>query len=347
MQAQAGTRTHKGCANGDVSGRNHIIERPRLTRLLDEATARVVMLVGPAGYGKTTLARQWLRNKPHIWYQATPASTDIAVLAVGIAEAASAFNGRTADRVRERIKASQHPESDVEVLVGLITDGWPSSDVWLAIDDLHLLADSSSANKFVSGLLSASSTSALITARRRPPWASARELLYGEIFEIGTPALAMDQSEADAVLAARHDKVLPGLVALAQGWPAVIGLAALTGDAPPEGNVPEALFQFFAEELYQEASPVIQGAIAKLALLPSLDEGLVEEILGEDSNSSLKASADHGFLTWSTSGIEFHPLLRSFVEKKLKTGGRFDELLNETASVLIRSKRWDDAFRTR
>ncbi len=35
----------------------HIIKRPRLTRLLDEAEARVLLLVAPAGYGKTTLAR--------------------------------------------------------------------------------------------------------------------------------------------------------------------------------------------------------------------------------------------------------------------------------------------------
>ena len=53
----------------------HIIERPRLTRLLDETTARVIMLVAPAGYGKTTLARQWLANRPHVWFEAGSAST--------------------------------------------------------------------------------------------------------------------------------------------------------------------------------------------------------------------------------------------------------------------------------
>ena len=51
------------------AGRRHIIERPRLTRLLDATPARVVMLVAPAGYGKTTLARQWLADRPHVWNQ--------------------------------------------------------------------------------------------------------------------------------------------------------------------------------------------------------------------------------------------------------------------------------------
>ena len=48
-------------------GRRHIIERPRLTRLLVETSAQVIMLVAPAGYGKTTLARQWLATRPHAW----------------------------------------------------------------------------------------------------------------------------------------------------------------------------------------------------------------------------------------------------------------------------------------
>src|SRR5205814_1063644 len=41
------------------AARRYIIKRPRLTRLLDNANARVLMLIAPAGFGKTTLAREW------------------------------------------------------------------------------------------------------------------------------------------------------------------------------------------------------------------------------------------------------------------------------------------------
>jgi LuxR family transcriptional regulator, maltose regulon positive regulatory protein len=78
------------------AGRRHIIERPRLTRLLDETSARVIMLVAPAGYGKTTLARQWLATRPHAWYQANRASSDVAALAVGLIESASPMFPRQA-----------------------------------------------------------------------------------------------------------------------------------------------------------------------------------------------------------------------------------------------------------
>ena len=50
----------EGAVDKPPTNRRKIIERPRLTRLLDESPARIKMLVAPAGYGKTTLARQWL-----------------------------------------------------------------------------------------------------------------------------------------------------------------------------------------------------------------------------------------------------------------------------------------------
>ena len=53
----------EGTATQSQVRRRRIIERPRLTTLLDESQGRIKMLVAPAGYGKTTLARQWLEGK--------------------------------------------------------------------------------------------------------------------------------------------------------------------------------------------------------------------------------------------------------------------------------------------
>ena len=42
--------------NQESGGERRIIERPRLIKLLDESEARIILLLAPAGYGKTTLA---------------------------------------------------------------------------------------------------------------------------------------------------------------------------------------------------------------------------------------------------------------------------------------------------
>ncbi|HEY0415195.1 MAG TPA: hypothetical protein VGC78_02310, partial [Gaiellaceae bacterium] len=60
-------------AQPKVGNQRRIIERPRLTKLLDETDARTILLLAPAGYGKTTLARQWAKTLTRaVWVTLTP-----------------------------------------------------------------------------------------------------------------------------------------------------------------------------------------------------------------------------------------------------------------------------------
>src|SRR5947209_1321449 len=96
----------------DLRLARHIVARPRLTRLLDETDARVRILAAPAGYGKTTAARQWLRatTNPAVWYDATPASTDIAALATGVASSVAHLIPGAGALLDERLRAQRHGE---------------------------------------------------------------------------------------------------------------------------------------------------------------------------------------------------------------------------------------------
>ena len=64
-----------------------------MTRLLDEAAerCRILMLIAPAGYGKTTLAREWIESggRRFGWYSAGPSSADVAAVAADFAAAAA------------------------------------------------------------------------------------------------------------------------------------------------------------------------------------------------------------------------------------------------------------------
>src|SRR5712691_6653513 len=90
----------------DQGGR--LIVRPRLVRLLDESEARIALLTAPAGYGKTTLARQWVtaRRRPTIWYRATPASAEVAALASGLHQAFTEVIDSIGDRTNARLRTT-------------------------------------------------------------------------------------------------------------------------------------------------------------------------------------------------------------------------------------------------
>ena len=162
----------------------------------------------------------------------------------------------------------------------------------------------------------------------------------------GRNELAMDHDEASAVLAHRKDASAAGLVALAEGWPAVIGLAALTDDLNlPEGSLPDSLYDYFAEELYQAASPTAQQGLCRLALAPSLSYGVVDLLLGTQGAEIIGQGARLGFFSTRSGTPELHPLLRTFLLEKARDG--FDKSHSDSqrlARHFADQGLWDEAF---
>src|SRR5207249_11243696 len=106
----------------------------------------------------------------------------------------------------------------------------------------------------------------------RPKWASARRILYGEITEIDAGQLAMTTEEAALVLDGRSTEEVRALVQQAEGWPALIGLAALsaTHEIPTE-RVSEALYRYFAEEVVRGESPEMEEFMLVASIPSALD----------------------------------------------------------------------------
>src|SRR3954452_24425903 len=92
----------EGTLTTQSAGPSHIIKRPRLTKILDETEARIILLCAPAGYGKTTLARGWggTRSEPVLWYSRGPAMADVAALAVDLAELFAGGEPEPVEQVR-------------------------------------------------------------------------------------------------------------------------------------------------------------------------------------------------------------------------------------------------------
>jgi len=292
---------------------------------LDQATASVLVLAAPAGYGKTTLAWQWFKDtgRRAAWHQVTPSAIDVVALARETARAIETLAPGCTRHLRERLEASRHRDPDGSELARALAEGlgdWQDRD-WLVFDDYHVLVGSVASEAFVETLVSRAPVRVLILSRQRPTWLTARRLLYGEAQELGANVLAMTQDEAAQVLQQPAGSAVSGLVALAEGWPAVIGLAAL---APPpfldlDDIVPETLHAYFAEELYQAVPEKLKEALLRLSLAPTINAELAAVAWGDDGERVLQEAAWRGFLThYRSREFDLHPLLRQFLRAKIQ-----------------------------
>ena len=199
-------------------------------------------------------------------------------------------------------------------------DGWPE-DAWLVLDDTQILLEREPTSEFVSSLLRDSRVNALMCTRQRPAWITARDLLYGHALEIGRNSLAMTHEEAAAVMP--DIAATPGVVALADGWPAVVGLASLMPEptlmSGMTAGLPEALYDYLAEELYQSLPPPIQDSMCLIAVAGVRSRQLIEQLLpARDREKTLRDVVDAGWLTTDADGkLELHPLLEAFLRQKL------------------------------
>jgi LuxR family maltose regulon positive regulatory protein len=331
---------------------SHIIKRPRLTRLLDQAKGRLILMLAPAGYGKTTLARQWLEqgDRQVAWYSASPASADVAALAAGLTHAVDPIVPDAGKRVIERIRASQNPQLEARLLAEMFAEdvaGWPDS-AWFCVDDYQFLIDAEEAEEFFEVVVTASPLRFLVTSRERPKWATARRVLYGEMHELGRNALSLTRAEAERVLSPLPKKRLSGVLEIADGWPAVLGLAALAaGERLPTADVPDELHEYFAQELFDRVGPDLQHRLFEIALMPPITTVLASRLFGFPAERVLAEASRAGFLTSAKDGLwSLHPLLRAFLRRRLDEQQERlrRDLVSDVGETLIRERLWDDAF---
>ena len=325
--------------------------RPRLTQLIDSALVQCVVVSGPPGYGKTTLAREWAAGRERVaWYRATAASTDIAAFASGVVDAIGGVLPGVGDRLRQRLSVTDAPERDARVLAELLAadlHSWPD-DSWLIIDDYHLASGSVAVEDFVDWLLALSKIRLLILSRRIPVWATARRELHGEVNHITRDQLAFTPRECQLVLGRQQDDASIDFVQKARGWPVLISLAALARDAQlPEEHVQHSLLRYLADEVFRSETAPVQELLLRISVPPSVTEDIASRILGvSEASSTLERLADDGLLTREEdSRFSLHPLLRKFLVEKFeaKRPSDYERIARRLLEHAVETEEWDEA----
>ena len=115
-----------------------LIKRSRLLEKLDDSDARVIALIAPAGFGKTTLARQWISSRKiaGAWYSVGSEGFDIAAVAARIAAVVSTVVSGAGERMLTRLSVSTNPEAEALLLAEMLSEDlavWPA-DARLVIE---------------------------------------------------------------------------------------------------------------------------------------------------------------------------------------------------------------------
>ena len=197
-----------------------LVRRPRLLDLLPaEDGPPVVVVAAPAGYGKTTLLREWSEHdrRPFVWV--TPDATGDEGIWLLAAVAAA-----------------------VDAAVG--DDG--AAPFVLVLDDAHRLRSAPAAKALaaIARDLPAQATLALAT-RHRPTLPVARMRAQRLIVELGPRELAFTRPEASAMLRATGHQLdrehLDTVMQRTEGWPVAVSLAALFLGEPGRPDRPRAV----------------------------------------------------------------------------------------------------------
>ena len=240
-----------------------LITRPRLVRRLSEAReAQFVLLVAPAGYGKTTLLSEWAAcdGRRFAWIDMGAGEND-------------------SDRLLAAVKRTVHDGQAPTVLV---------------VDNAHLVSTPETMDALHDLARAMPSGSQLALASRSEP-----ELPIGSlradrrIVELRAGDMAMTRSEAGALLAAAGIRVASGgldtLMDRTEGWPAGLYLAALSLRAQP--NVDGALSRFagddqvvadyLRDELLAQLEPDQLTFLLRTSVLGTLSGSLCDAVLDE------------------------------------------------------------------
>jgi LuxR family transcriptional regulator, maltose regulon positive regulatory protein len=304
-------------------------------RLRGAREARLVSIVAPAGYGKTTLLAQWKKRdrRPFAWVSLDDADNDPVVLLTYVAAALDA-----AEPIDPSVFRGLNAPGDSLWTVGLPRLGAALSlrkkPIVLVLDDVHELSSSQTLDAVASlALLVPDGSQLVLSGRAAPGVPLARIRASGHLLEIGPAELALRDSEARALLAAAgarlSDADADELNGRAEGWAAGLYLAALALEADDELDVTafagddRFVTDYLRSEHLSRMKPADVEFLTRTSILDRMTGPLCDAVLGrrdsaerllelERSNLFVVAFDHHG--GW----YRYHHLFRDMLQSELR-----------------------------
>jgi len=326
------------------------LTRPRLFSLLDDGLRVPLTLVSaPPGYGKTTLAAQWVRSRPEqerdrstltVWYRLSETDDAPFTLIEGLATCLTRQRPALGHALRD-IYGLSASQGDPRRAAGLLIQALTSLEqvsLALIIDDSELLTGSESQQllRFLLRHLPRNVHVYMLT-RMDPDLPLGKMRVRGDLIEIRESELRLTEEETERFLDGASGPELTGaeisqLTSLAEGWAAPLWLAANARGrfAATLDDVWEALFAYLRQEVLTALPVALGDFLLRTAVLNRLTPTVCRSLLSDGEHDGRAAARlpevrrRNLFLRRAASGgphgepeYAFHPLFRRFLRTEL------------------------------
>ncbi|WP_036495651.1 serine/threonine-protein kinase [Nocardia sp. BMG111209] len=318
------------------------IDRPRLLDVLRGGEQRrLVVILGPAGFGKTTLAAQWARQLrsegvPVAWLTADPDDDNVVWFLTHLVEA---IRGVRPEIARELVAVLQERSTDAtrSVLSTLIDEIHESGQaVVLVVDDWQRV-HSVSTRAAMAYLLEhgCHHLRIVLVGRDRSGLPLSRLMVDDELVEIDTTALRFDPAETgDFLIRASGLELDPKEVGRVrestEGWPAGLRLAqlSLSGRADPAGFIDNlsgrhhAIGEYLTENVLESLDPELLDFLMATTVTSRICAGLAGALSGRaDSRALLEQIADRNLFLQrqddNDDWFRYHRLFSDHLQRRL------------------------------
>jgi len=285
--------------------RQEWVNRPRLLRELTRpASAKLVLVSAPAGFGKTTLLAQWRSAAagPVAWLSLDRGDDAPGRLWWHVVSALQQACPELGAEDILAVLATQTPDILGTVIPMLVNKlmGWPAQVV-LMLDDYHVIKDRRCHEQVAALLRHLPPTLKIVLATRTsPPLPLARLRTLGEMTEIRTPELRFTIQEATGLVrtVSAVDLTAPDLADLVrrtEGWPTGVYLAAmaLRGHPSPGDFIQQFtgdnrfVADFLVEEVLSRQSAEIRQFLTRTSILGRFCAPLCDAVAGAGNAAAI------------------------------------------------------------
>lgn len=309
------------------------VSRRSLSDRCRASGARVVSVVAPAGYGKSTLLAEWATSESRdvAWVSLDRTDDDPAALLAAIAAACSGFSPVVKSVVAEMRGAGATALGRSAPLLAAALESTPT-DFILFVDDLHLVGSTACQDALEVLLARVPAGSQIVLAGRREPPLLARLRAEGVVSEVTVDDMSLDTAAARVVFDAAgapeiDDSDLTRIVARCEGWPTGLFLCALIARAGGDATAVTGNDRYLADYLYHECVARLpedtQAFLRRTSVLEQFSPDACNAVLQiENARAQLRDIEDANLflipMDRNRRWLRFHALFREFLATELE-----------------------------